>query len=155
MVQEWELFTYCAEKLFIVRLSLKKKKDLKKVKETPRIFFTLPPFFKKKNSLFCLCTHRRKFPIRSFPVSKVFSLWFFFVFSLYLSTLNWTGIMLMSVEYYNTPKRIIPCFTKRHGRRWEIPDGRERELANGLKSDMKTPQKHESQKKRKNKQTKK
>lgn len=29
--------------------------------------------------------------------------------------------MLMSVEYY-TPKRIIPCFTKRHGRSLEIPD---------------------------------
>jgi hypothetical protein len=31
---------------------------------------------------------------------------------------------------------------------------RERELADGLKLDMKTPPKHESQKKRKNKQTK-
>ena len=122
------LYILCsAEKLFIVRLSLKEEK--KSQKETPRIFFTLPPFFSFLfNSFFCL-----KFPIRSFPVSKTFffSLFLVLVFSLYFSTLNWTGIMLMSVEYYTThPNALFRVSRKRHGSRWKIPGGCARERKN-------------------------
>jgi hypothetical protein len=83
MVQEWELFTYCAEKLFIVRLSLKKKKNFwkKKLKRRPESFSRCHLFF--KIPFFAFCTHRRKFPIRSFPVSKVF-FFFPFLFSLFI-----------------------------------------------------------------------
>lgn len=64
----------------------------------------------------------------------------------------------MSVEYYTTH----PSALSRVSRKDMVGDGkfrmdereRERELADGLKLDMKTPPKHESQKKRKNKQTK-
>lgn len=131
MVQEWELFTYCAVprncSLFVFLL----KKEKNSQKETPRIFFTLPPFFLSFLIPFFFAWNFQ-FVHFQFKKKKFFSLFLVLVFSLYFSTLNWTGIMLMSVEYsYTThPNALSRVSRKRHGSRWKIPNGCARERKN-------------------------
>lgn len=105
---------HCSPSFFSFFLIVKRKN------KRPESFFTLANlFFFFLNSFRCIFLYTQT--EISNPFISCLKHFTFLLSLFYLSTLNWTGIMLMSVEYY-TPKRIIPCFTKRHGRSLEIPD---------------------------------